>query len=258
MGISHDWTLLVPDSDPLSFPDHCLQNIRVVALDAVGTVMEPVPKVGEVYHQVGLKYGTRKSLDEVVLGFKLAFAATESVPVSTDPGGLDPWWTSEDEEFRRWRSIVERVLDDLPDLESCFRELHEYFAKPSSWRIFPDVPPTIAGLKSRGLRVVLASNFDHRLHSVVQGSPGLEGIDECFVSAELGARKPSVGFYSRLLERLQVASHELLMIGDDLQNDFFPPTELGVATLWLNRTGHPSEVPSLDSLTSLLRRLPPL
>lgn len=233
-----------------------LDDVKVIALDAVGTVMEPVPRVGEVYHQVGVKYGSKKSAEEVTSAFKRAFAATESqLDASLNPHS-DPWWTSEAEEFRRWQTIVGMVLDDVADPQLCFRELHDHFARADAWRIFPEVSPTLAALRKRGFRVVLASNFDDRLHSVCRGSQDLQFLDACFISSELGVRKPSLGFYRRMLEQLNLPPHQLLMIGDDLQNDIHPPRQLGVPSLWLNRTPTAGHLPSIKSLSDLLPLLP--
>ncbi|MCA9095668.1 MAG: HAD-IIIA family hydrolase, partial [Planctomycetaceae bacterium] len=221
----------------------------------------PVPRVGEVYHQVGVKFGSKKSVEEVTAAFKLAFAATESQPDASlnphsDNPHSDPWWTSEAEEFRRWQTIVGMVLDDVADPQLCFRELHDHFARAASWRIFPEVSPTLAALRKRGFRVVLASNFDDRLHSVCRGSQDLQFLDACFISSELGVRKPSLGFYRRMLEQLNLPPHQLLMIGDDLQNDIHPPRQLGVPSLWLNRTLTAGHLPSIKSLSDLLPLLP--
>lgn len=213
--------------------------------------MEAVPSVGEVYHRLGAKFGSRKSVVEVTAGFKRAFAATESQPDLGSDSPTDPWWTSEAEEFRRWQKIVGMVFDDVTDLEVCFRELHDHFALPSAWRVFPDVAPTIAALRDRGVGVVLASNFDDRLHSVCRGSDEFQFLDACFISSELGVRKPSLGFYRQMLSNLKVAPEELLMVGDDLQNDVYPPTELGIPALWLNRSAFASDHPSIGSLLEI-------
>lgn len=220
--------------------------------------MEAVPSVGEVYHRLGAKYGSRKSVVEVTAAFKRAFAATESQPDLGIDSPTDPWWTSEEEEFRRWEKIVGMVFDDVTDLPGCFRELHDHFALPSAWRVFPDVAPTIATLRERGMRVVLASNFDDRLHSVHRGSDDLRLLDACFISSELGVRKPSVGFYRQMLTNLEVSPQELLMVGDDLQNDVYPPSELGIQAVWLNRSGAVSDHPSIRSLAEILPLLKPV
>lgn len=237
-------------------PDARFASLRVVALDAVGTVMEPVPSVGEVYHRIGAKFGSGKTLEEVAGSFKKAFADTESSPEHASEVHQDPWWTSEEEEFRRWKNIVRMVLDDVVSSELCFRELHEHFAHPRAWRIFPDVAPTLDILRQRGLRVVLASNFDDRLHSVCKGSDVLRSLDACFISSELGVRKPSLNFYRRMLECLNVAPHELLMIGDDPRNDILPPQRLNIPALLLDRKKAYHEFDPLDSLEQLPSRIP--
>jgi len=250
----------VPESFSSSPVPSEFQSIRVVAFDVVGTLLEPVPGVGEIYHLIGQEFGCRRTLQEVTSRFREAFAATESRPELLQQKGLDPWWTSEAEEFRRWRQIVGLVLDDVSDLERCFQKIHDHFAKPSAWKIFPDVQPVIARLKQLGRTVVMASNFDNRLHHVWKGTSELSQVDDCFISSELGARKPSVGFFRMMCERLQVHPEEILMVGDDWENDVVAPRQIGLHAVWLNRkaTTGSQDFADRDSIHTLGQILPSL
>ena len=113
------------------------------------------------------RYGSRLSLAEIGQRFRAAFKREEEYDLRN---GLR---TYEGREERRWRHIVAAVLHDVCDGEACFRELFEYFSRPQAWKCAPDAGSTLAELARRGYRLGMASNYDHRLRSVVAGASGL-------------------------------------------------------------------------------------
>ncbi len=64
------------------------------------------------------------------------------------------------------------------------------------------------------------------------------GLDKCFrhvISAgEYGLYKPDLRVFQHALEKLNVAPHSALMVGDRLDNDVVPAKLLGIKTLFLN------------------------
>lgn len=239
----------------ISLPPLVASSLRYVALDFVGTVMAPKPSVGEVYHAIGAKHGSRLSVEEVTQRFRTAFAATEQQPAPETAADQDPWWTDEEAEFARWKKIVGLVLTDLPNPDVCFEELYDHFGKPESWQFFPDVPEGLERLRRGGLKIVLASNFDRRLHSVCAGYPELRELMPRIISSEVGARKPSARFFESLLQRVNCSPNEVLMVGDDLENDVRTPRTLGLPALLLDRKGAESEGESFQSLTAICAAL---
>lgn len=201
-----------------------LAPVSCIAFDAVGTLIYPDPPVAEVYARVGRKYGATLSQSEVRERFLEAFRI-EYESLST---------TSESEERQRWRRIVERVFE-LTESEACFEELFHHFGQADSWRCFPEVEETLETLAARGLELVLASNFDRRLHPICEGHPGLRYFGTRIISSEVGAFKPHAPFYEALLHQTGCAGQEVLMVGDDWENDVIGAAELGLQTVFLNR-----------------------
>lgn len=227
-------------------------QIRCVAFDAVGTLIRPVPSAAEAYHRVARQQGSRLTADEIARRFQQAFRETERGDVDApDESRLA---TSEALERERWRSIVCRVIDDVADPGVCFDELFAHFASPESWRCFDDVTETLSMLQRIGIQVVLASNFDGRLHSVCDGLPEMRGIMTRVISAEVGFRKPSPRFFAALTQAAGCRTDELLMVGDDRQNDFQGARDAGIAALLVNRRSDRAadEIGSLAELTQRL------
>lgn len=161
-------------------------------------------------------------------------------------GARGDYSTSETEEKERWRQIVSQVLFDVPDLNACFADLHAHFGKPSAWRTFPDVAETLQQLDVQGIKVLVASNFDERLHPICDELPDLSPLRERVVSARIGWHKPSPHFYTHLIDVAGCPADQILMVGDDLENDVVAAQASGLQAVWINREGRTSKAGITD------------
>ena len=166
--------------------------------------------------------------------------------------------TDEAFEYACWRQVVREFFNDRSHAEAdqMFVELWQHFGTPSNWRLFPDAAPTIAELKRRGYQVGIASNFDERLITICQGHLALADVSPIFVSSQVGWSKPAAGFY-RQIERLTgIPAQQILLVGDDYDNDVLAPAELGWQTRWLCRSSNTAEPSQIRSLAEILAQLP--
>lgn len=201
-------------------------DCRWIVFDAVGTLIFADPPVHETYHRIGQKYGSRLTQSEVCQRFARVFHLR-----SHGPGHS----TSESIEYRFWQEVVTEVLCDVIDRGACFDELYEWFARPSSWRCYEDVGPTLRALRERGFQLAIASNFDERLHAVCDGLEGLQHISRRIISSEVGWRKPHVEFYRTLTRSCGGDASLILMIGDDPVNDVLGAAEAGLRAVLIER-----------------------
>jgi FMN phosphatase YigB (HAD superfamily) len=65
----------------------------------------------------------------------------------------------------------------------------------------------------------------------------LEHISDIFCFTEMGVRKDSPEFWSRVLASLRLAPAEVAMVGDSLEQDVIAPRECGVFSVWFNEGG---------------------
>lgn len=232
--------------------DEPRSQIRWVAFDAVGTVMQPCPSAAEMYFRVGQRHGSRLSADEIARRFREMFRRTEQ----GEPNDLSErrLATSEAVERDRWKTIVTAVIDDVPEPQACFEELFSHFAQPDSWRCFDEVQDTFENLQQAGFRLALASNFDGRLHTVCDGLAPLRSVTCRVVSAEVGFRKPSPRFFEALLAAANCRPEEMLMVGDDRENDWEGARQAGIAAVLVNRRNRPGpgEIANLGELMAKL------
>jgi putative hydrolase of the HAD superfamily len=206
-------------------------TIGAVFFDAVGTILHPDPSAVDVYYEVGRKYSSRLNREIIRRRFADAFGRQEEADRVQD------WATSEDREIDRWRTIVSEVLDDVSDPAACFAELWEHFAWPASWRLADDAAETLDRLHEQGCILGLASNFDRRLCRVVAGFPGLARLGPVVISSEVGWRKPSPQFFAALSRVTGLPADQILLVGDDIANDYLSAAANGMPAVLYDPEG---------------------
>lgn len=221
------------------------RKIKAVAFDAVGTLIEPNPSVAEAYQRAALAVGLDLPVDLIKSRFHQAYAHDEQLAGHT---------TDESQERLRWRQIVARCLPELSvaQADQAFEDLWNYFAEPTSWRLFDDVPGVVQTLHQQGISVCVASNFDARLRRVWAGLPGGESLqNHLVISSEVGCRKPGRVFYDAVVAHLGFPAHEILFVGDDWVNDVEVPQKFGFETILIDRRGRMNKSESLKNLQNI-------
>ena len=120
---------------------------------------------------------------------------------------------------------------------------------------FPDVLPALRELRARGLRLVVASNWDCSLPEWA-GRAGLDGLLDGFVSsAVVGAAKPAPVVFEEALRLARARPEEALHAGDSLEGDVEGARAAGVRAVLVQRQGEP---PTGVEAVRSLRELPAL
>ncbi len=214
---------------------HASATIRAVFFDAVGTLIHPTPSAPEMYAEVATRFGLTLPAAEIRTRFLAAFRAEEVADRAAN------WVTSEAREEARWRRIVADTLVGVADPDACFHTLYEHYAQPVAWAVDPTAAAVFAALRDRGLVLGLASNYDHRLETVIEGHPELLSLrPNVVISSRVGHRKPSPAFFADVLHRVGLSPGEVLLVGDDHENDYQGAKAAGLAALLLDpRNRHP-------------------
>lgn len=185
--------------------------IRYVLFDAVGTLFWPDPPVAVAYRQAGEQFGCRLTEKAVSERFRDAYQrefAVRAAPVS------------EVDERERWRHVVHAVFPTAADPRGLFEELWQHFANARHWRLASNAIDCMEALRRRGYRLGIASNFDGRLREVCRGHQLPIEDRNLFISSELGFAKPQPEFYRAVAACLQCQPKEILLVGDDRENDY--------------------------------------
>jgi putative hydrolase of the HAD superfamily len=134
------------------------------------------------------------------------------------------------------------------------------------FRAFPEVPKALGHLRAAGLRLVVASNWDASLDSVLDRAGLLELVDGVVNSASAGAAKPDPRLLRSALVLAGAGAAAAVHVGDGFREDVGGALAAGVRPVLLSRDGRAGEVeygpeePTLPELAVIrtLDALPPL
>lgn len=254
-----------------------LEDVEAVLFDAVGTLIYPQPPVTEVYYKIGKRYASRQSRSEIARTFRQAFSRGEHFRPASEAeldessagvSSLDRPPTDNENERCRWKRIVSEVFHDVPHADGpLFASLWDHFAQCGNWSLFDDVAHVWSRLESHKFVLGVASNFDDRLVSICGGIPPLDRCRHLFWSAAIGFPKPSPRFFLDVQRRLGLEPQQILLVGDDLVNDYQGARAVGWTALLLNREADrttsaeivPAEhtIRDLTSVATVLARVRP-
>jgi putative hydrolase of the HAD superfamily len=225
----HYATLLdIPRSLPLP---------QVICLDAVGTLFGVRQSVGDIYSQVANKYGVNCHPELLNQHFYTAFKAATPCIFPGTPAAEIPH-----QEYQWWRAINRQTftaagtIDQFSDFDVFFEDLYQYFTTAAAWEIYPDVIPALQDWLQAGVDLAVVSNFDSRLHSVLQALALDRYFSTVTISTEVSAAKPQSAIFIAALAKYPCAARSAWHIGDSHSEDYLGAASAGLTPIWLNRS----------------------
>lgn len=192
--------------------------VQALFFDAAGTLIRPAEPVGQTYARFALRHGVQAASDDLMQAFRAVWNAT---PPPLRPSGTP----AADDDRGWWRGLVDQVFAralgaPLPTqtLDGLFDELYQHYAKPAAWSLFSDVVPALSDL-SRDHRLLVLSNFDRRLRSILAGHDLARFFEQIVISSEVGAAKPHPRMFQAALISVGLEPQDCLHIGDDAKCD---------------------------------------
>ena len=133
--------------------------------------------------------------------------------------------------YANFNSELLLSLGIIPDenlIEDIFKSC-SYLA----WESFEDT----FSLNQLPIKKVILSNFNITIEEKIVSIFG-DLFDRVIGSEKEGLRKPSVHFYKKALEMLQVLPEKVLYVGDSLKLDVIPAQKAGMDVLLIDREGN--------------------
>ena len=189
-------------------------------LDAMGTLIGLRRSVGATYAELAAAHGVRVEAEAINAVFPrlfrqappLAFPGLSGAALADAEQG---WWSD------RIAACLTACGHTSPLPAELGPALFQHFASAEPWLVYPDVPEQLERWRQRGLRLAVVSNFDQRLHGLLEAlglAPQLEAV---VVSSVVGAAKPDPAPFQAALAQLQLPPEAVWHIGDS------PEDELG-------------------------------
>ena len=118
-----------------------------------------------------------------------------------------------------------------------FDDLYAHFACPEAWEVFPDVSAALERLAVR-CRLFVLSNFDRRLHRILDGHGLGSWFESMIISSEVGVSKPHPRIFDVALRAARVPPGSCLHVGDELKADGDGAREAGMRFFHVRRPEH--------------------
>lgn len=209
-----------------------MPKVRAIVFDAGGTLICPARSIGETYAAFAHRHGVKLAAGAIDEAFFKAFkggSPREKNAVPSD-GNDRAWW----KQVVR-RSLPDGVLADQKIFDEFFEAVYLYFAKPEAWEVYPEVMEVLEALRDYPIDLIVLSNWDARLHPVLDGHGVGEFLPRRFISTELGWEKPDPAIYRHVADRLGVPAGSILSVGDNVRNDIEAPRKASWQALQIER-----------------------
>ena len=121
----------------------------------------------------------------------------------------------------------------------------------TGWRAFPEVRRTLEELRARGWKLAILSNTDADFIAASQVHINVP-FDEVVVAQEIGSYKPNHKHWNEFFARTNAPREGHVHVGASLFHDVEPANELGLRSVWINRTGERATVEPTRELSDLL------
>jgi HAD superfamily hydrolase (TIGR01662 family) len=215
--------------------------VRAVVFDVDFTLAKPGPDLGpDGYRRLGERYGLALDPERYLEARRAALADLKRHPE------LD-----HDEEI--WIRFTQRIIEGMGGVGETYAaaaEMEGAWVQAHHFELYEDAPPTLAALRERGLKIGLLSNSARDLDEFV-AHHGLT-VDAALTSRVHGKTKPHETIFRRMLDLLEVAPAQALMVGDTVEDDVEGALAVGMRAVLLDRDGRYPERESIADLRALV------
>lgn len=213
--------------------------VSAVLLDALGTLVRlrpPAPRLRALLTAEGLEVSEERAA--------AAMRAEIEYYLAHHLEGSDP------ASLRRLRDRCADVMAEalgVPGLDRA--SARRAMLGALEMEPFPDAPAALRALRERGVRLVVASNWDCSLGDWLAPSGLLGLVDSVVPSAAVGAAKPDRAPFEAALREAGADAGRALHAGDSLERDVEGARAAGIRAVLVSREGDPP--PGVEAVRSL-------
>jgi len=218
--------------------------LKAVLFD-LGLTLIQTASFPEIYRRILARFGITVSLDAI---FHAQKETEGEVDTSTyDESRRKEFWTN-------YNVSLLKKLGVKEDTVFVASQIDELWWSCSHVQLFPDVEPTLSGLRAKGLKLGLVSNgFQQDLDHVL-GELGLKRWFDAVVCIDsCSCAKPDKRIFLYALDKLGVKADEAVFVGDSVVHDYEGALNVGIKPYLIDRERKlPSRYDKIGCLTDLL------
>lgn len=155
---------------------------------------------------------------------------------------------------------IKAIVFDMGN--TLMRIISEYTGPMMHWPRVEPVDGVATALKSlpKTLICCVASNSGISNSDMLGTALGRASLREffqhVFTSHDLGFEKPDPRFFYKVLEQLDVAPNECIMVGDEYSKDIVGAKSVGMYTVWFAQAPVSKPAPQADAIIGSMAELP--
>jgi putative hydrolase of the HAD superfamily len=236
---------------------------RVVFFDLVGTLIRPAGSIGAQYSELARRLEVEADARELDSAFEQVMRTAPPMAFAGQPPAEVPrlekaWWRDLVRDVVR-RTGLSAALEGSR-FEAYFDSLYRHFETEAAWVVYPDVVAALSRLRSDGRGVGLITNYDARVHLLLEALDLRAWFDCVVIPGLAGAAKPDPAIFRYALEQAAVTPECSIYVGDLLGEDVDGARAAGIRPILLDRGRRHQAVAgvvrieSLDDLPAALGR----
>lgn len=207
-------------------------TVRAILFDALGTLLELEPPAPRLQAELERRYGVRVSEADAgaALRSEISFYRRH-LDEGRDPASLAALREACAAELHR--ALPAAVQERLP----APAQLVDALLSALNFHAFSDAAPALQAHRAGGLRLVVVSNWDVSLHTVLANVGLVPLLDGILTAAEVGVRKPAAQIFIQGLGLAGVSAAEAIHVGDSLEEDVAGARAAGITPVLIRRDG---------------------
>jgi putative hydrolase of the HAD superfamily len=221
-----------------------LRARRAILIDALGTLLTLDPPAAPLRAELRARCGIEVSDEDAAraIGAEIAFYR-EHLDEGRDEDSLA--------RLRRRCAGVLRAELRAPQLD--LDRVTEALLASLRFELFADARGALEACRRRGQRVVVVSNWDISLHTVLERLGLGRLLSGIVTSADVGARKPAPAIFERALRVAGTRAADAVHVGDSLEEDVGGARDAGIEPILIRRDGVPGPdgVQTIQTLAAL-------
>ncbi|MGF2011957.1 HAD family hydrolase [Nostoc sp. DedVER01b] len=142
------------------------------------------------------------------------------------------WWEYMNEYFAQ---IYERVgINRNQAIKYAFQVQNEY-KNIEKWYLYDDVVPTLQYTIKNNYKNIILSNHIPELHEIIDELNITKYFEQIYTSGKIGHEKPSLKFYTHVINDLKIEKTECIMIGDSYNADITGALRVGIQAILVRK-----------------------
>lgn len=212
------------------------QAIQAVFFDVGFTLVETSPSIPVIVRGIMERRGTPVALECLQKSYPRA--ETHFGELTRAAPGT---WGDEAEIAQMWRRYFVELLRPCfgakgeKALEGAAADIQVEFDQAIHYALYPDVEPTLAALRERGMKLGVVSDWGIALGMIMRQLGLTEYFDFAVISATARRAKPDPELYRLALDRADVVADYAIHVGDSYVRDVLGARALGIHPILIDR-----------------------